>query len=455
MLDKNTWIKKLYTQITALSDEYTAGRVNACNRAREMGGTAYKNLLGILCAPSLEVKFWDSQNNSNAIQDGFIFTRDTSAYTFGADGYMYSIPAGTLRHEWDSSTGEYKGVLIEAASTNLLTYSQDYSNAIWVKSNSSTMSTTAEVAPDNSSTVYKLTEDSITNTAHYISHSFTATLNSKYCYSIFIKPIERTKIKLEFSSSQFSTANNAYFNLSSGTVTSGSGGLIQALSNGWYKCSVFATCSTGGSATVSVTLVSTADNIIYDGDGSSGVYIWNSQLEIGVAPTSVITTTNVTATRSADNLSIATSAFPYNSKEGTIFVNFTQLYPNANAASGKWLCSLDNGSSDFIGLTVDPTNKILGQVYTSSTYQTYTTLVTSVTNNTEYRTSLSYKINNTSVSVNGSTPVVDTICTMPASATSLRIGQGRTQTFQANGYIKHIIYFPRKLSDTELQLLTR
>ena len=67
--------------------------------------------------------------------------------------------------------------------------------------------------------------------------------------------------------------------------------------------------------------------VTYDGNGTSGIYLWGAQLEEGAFPSSYIPTTTAAATRSADVASITGTAFSgwYRQDEGTFYGEATGL----------------------------------------------------------------------------------------------------------------------------------
>lgn len=101
-----------------------------------------------------------------------------------------------------------------------------------------------------------------------------------YVLSEYFKAGERTRVALGNSFA----GDYAVFDLSAGTVASAgsgtvSGGAIINLGNGWYRCS--AICAPTGTWNPAVVTVATGTATSYTGDGSSGIYIADAQLEAG------------------------------------------------------------------------------------------------------------------------------------------------------------------------------
>jgi hypothetical protein len=91
------------------------------------------------------------------------------------------------------------------------------------------------------------------------------------------------------------------FNLSTGAITSLSGGATGTatdVGNGWWRCSLQGT--TAGSDTFRLAATPTASTADYTGDGTSGIYLWGAQIELGVGASSPIPTTTAAVTRAAD-----------------------------------------------------------------------------------------------------------------------------------------------------------
>ncbi len=183
-------------------------------------------------------------------------------------------------------------LLVEGEATNLLAYSQDFSNGVWTKTRSS-VSANVATAPDGSASADRLTEDS-SNGQHWVGSS--VGMDSAVA-TIYAKADTRTRIGVL----RASNSAGAVFDLSSGTFTitaSGYSASIEPLAGGWYRCR----CSGNFTSGVYFPLYSAGGALSYTGDGSGGLYIWGAQLEVGASPTSYIPTTTAPATRAADTL---------------------------------------------------------------------------------------------------------------------------------------------------------
>jgi len=66
---------------------------------------------------------------------------------------------------------------------------------------------------------------------------------------------------------------------------------------------------------------------------------------------------------------------------------------------------------------------------------------------------LAYKLDNYAASVNGGSPITDTVAAVPAAANALEIGCS-TGNPALNGWVRQITYIPRRLSNAELQSRT-
>jgi hypothetical protein len=232
-----------------------------------------------------------------------------------------SAAANTPRITYDAATGNALGLLCEEQRTNLALWSEDLSNAVWSKANV-TVSANSILAPVGSVTADKIVEDTATG-SHEVSQPISLTVGVVNAISVYAKAGERSRVRLAGrQATNWSVLPSGIFDLLTGTVVSSTGAQnaeITAVGNGWYRCTIFGSPSSAGVGMI-VGLVQSGTTISYTGNGTSGLHVWGSQLEVGPAPTSYIPTTTAQVTRVADVISRALTTT--NANAGSIFIEF-------------------------------------------------------------------------------------------------------------------------------------
>lgn len=229
-----------------------------------------------------------------------------------------------------------KGVLIEPTATNYLTYRDDLRNTAdagstrpWAYDGISNVSQTTLTIGAINYPVNILTE---TNTlgVHAVSpYPYTTYDNSiKAAFSVIAKAKERSKIYLITfpRNPNGSITSIAWFDLQTGLVlsTSNANAEITALPDGFYLCTIYNTVTASGTQLDCRLGTTNADGIqSYQGDGSSGIYIVDTQLEKYFA-TSRISTGSTTVTRNADIETIPTAK--WNIRHGRLSFKFTPTH---------------------------------------------------------------------------------------------------------------------------------
>lgn len=402
--------------------------------------------------PTLDLNF----AGSRTVDPRITFTRASTATYFDEFGVMRTAPANTPRLDFDPVTGECKGLLIEEQRTNLLTYSEQFDNAAWDKLNS-TVTANSTVAPDRSLTADMLVENTNTS-AHETSLSVTLVAGTTYALSVYAKASSRTRVRLAGRNSVgWSLFPSGVFDLLTGTVVNSTGAYSAVISdagNGWYRCTIFGTTSATVAGLV-VGLVQSGTTSSYIGDGISGLYIWGAQIETGNAPTSYIPTTAAQATRAADAASMTGTNFSkwYKPEEGTLLVDYRR---NSNKASGNQIPFIvsDGTPNNIIAIT-DSENGLSDRVLVVAGGVSQTSLGSvNYTENQRMVRSIGYKKDDMSTSVNGSSAASDALVLIP-SVNRLDIGYASYfSSSRINGYISRLSYYPKRLSNTNLQALT-
>jgi len=189
-----------------------------------------------------------------------------------------------------STATYYDGVTNSKAEQNLLTYSQEFDNASWTKTNA-TVTANTTVAPDGTTTADKVAASVTTTTSVRVNQaSFSTTSGTSYILSVFAK-----KDDIDFILLLDATTNKGkYFNLDTGVVGADEGGApaassITSFGNGWYRCTITITASTTLGARI---YISSADATIgYAATTGQGLYIWGAQIEQRDAVTAYTPTT--------------------------------------------------------------------------------------------------------------------------------------------------------------------
>jgi hypothetical protein len=185
--------------------------------------------------------------------------------------------------------------LIETSPVNLLDYSEDFSNGVWVKTNT-TVSTNTTTAPNGTTTADSLLETTA-NVTHQLWERPLMVAGQTFTQSCYIKTNGRNRVQLQiFDSSTLYVG--ALFDVVSGTIIATNGtSSIESVGNGWYRCIVSGVCPTSTTgycvinlATDSYTEASAQDS--YTGDASKGVFIWGAQLNIGATAKPYFPTTD-------------------------------------------------------------------------------------------------------------------------------------------------------------------
>jgi hypothetical protein len=366
---------------------------------------------------------------------------------------LQTAASGVARFDNNPTTGESLGLLIEESRTNLLTYSEDASNAAWTKLDTTVVTNTI-VAPDGTLTGDKLVENT-SNTVHafYQSSSFTA--STTYTASFYLKASGRTLADVAFQTTLLS-GGSASFDLSAGTVTSQGANAtarITAVGNGWYRCSTTVTAANTVSAQVQIILRDAGGNSSYTGNGFSGVFLWGAQLEAGAFATSYIPTVASQVTRAADAASMTGTNFStwYNQGEGTIYADYSNQVTTASINFGV-LTIKDSGSDNAIGMLSGFTSGFTNFVpRVNATVQA--NLATSSNSPVNNKLAGSYAVDNFAAANNGTLLGTDTSGTIPV-VDRMVIGSNRFVNPAGQITIKKIAYYPVKSTSTQLQALT-
>jgi len=373
--------------------------------------------------------------------DLITFTRASGGTFLGSDGLLQTAANNVPRIEYDA-TGAVKGLLIEEARTNLVVNSGNLTT--WLNAGSG-----ADIGSVTTGSPFG-TYQTFSNSASPYQFDKTLTSGSTYVCWLLVKYSSGNGW---FVINNYDTGGSkrAWFDVQNGVVGVKDSAIIDYgmvdYGDGWWLCwSSKASGSTSGGISFNVT---NGDGLLTR-DVVDTVLIAGTQMEAGAFPTSYIPTVSSTATRAADFAQIPTSAFGYNNDKGSLVIDVltpdvdqfmalsyfqTTSYFNSRSL---WKSNLSyNGAGDyFFFQTYDGTTTKFA--FGQQTQAGYTKL------------GLSYGDSERAVKDGGTV----------ASGTSrypnpnrLYLG-GRDNGFQSQCWIKSMKYYPRQLTDTQLQELT-
>lgn len=177
---------------------------------------------------------------------------------------------------------------------NLLKYSQDFDNAAWEKERMGVSGNVA-LAPNGAMTADFIIPSAVSG-SHMLHEAYSVAAGTSYTISVYAQAGGYLNLLFESYGYPSDTTIRRYFNLSNGTVGNGSGtntGAIENLGNGWYRCSMQYTPTASENVQFSFIVTNAANSgIVFTGDGTSGIYIWGAQLEVGSTPSEYFPTTD-------------------------------------------------------------------------------------------------------------------------------------------------------------------
>jgi hypothetical protein len=343
-------------------------------------------------------------------------------------------------------------LLLEPSRTNLITYSEDFTQSVWSDLRVSLTSNNA-ISPDGTLNASELTLDA-TNDSHTLIHSTMTGLsaNANHTISVFVKSNGNDKVALRDAS----VGNYISVDLSNGVILDENNinSSIENFGNDWFRISITFLSSSSGQIRPSLYLLedsysSGSPSSAYLGDGVSSVYVWGFQAEANSSyATSYIPTQGATAARAADTCSNAGNSQIFNDSEGVLFAQISALADDLTSRS----ISLSDGTYN---------NSLILQLRNLSntiSIKKFTTILSTFTvpSTTNYlKIAINYSSNNIEIYLNGFLIDTNNTFTSFPSNTLDSLSFNRSdggENFYGN--TKQIAYYDEILTDLELEYIT-
>jgi hypothetical protein len=357
------------------------------------------------------------------------------------------------RFDYDPVTLAAKGLLIEEQRVNLVTYSEQFNNAAWSKSNV-TVTADTTVAPDGTTTADTLTASTA---AAFTWQVISFTGDGDKTMSCFVKAGTAATSVVQIRDATV-TANRGYFIItwtagvpSVAPLTTGTVLGVDAFGNGWYRLRLLATGVVAANSNQYRFLPDTTS-------GTGTVIAWGAQAENGSFATSYIPTVASTVTRSADVATMTGTNFSswYNQSAGTFVADFDK-YSTTQQGGVVSAGSTVAVSATAICLDGHNDGKIRAYIENGGVVELANVTLANYTANTPIKAAIAYATNNAVGAAAGALGTVDTSVVVPTVDT-FTIGNIRNSTgaptTPLNGHIRQIAYYNTRLSDATLQALT-
>jgi len=381
------------------------------------------------------------------------FTRPSVKLMWDGSVYReYAVDEPAFQKAADG-TWEY---LPEPAATNLWTRSHDLTNAEWNRGAGATYANVGEIAAG--ANILQITEN-LASSTRGVSQAYVFTAGVQVTASIFVRKGTTTAdsaiVSLGTASGQFAAPCNGIVNLTTGAVSSINNCVVEATAYGpWWRISISAT------PLLTATSVSVCNLIkggvqAYAGDGAGTAFMALPQLETGPIATSPIITAGSTVTRAADLMTVTGLQFSdwYDQAGGTVYFEGTPYDTTAGLNFGMYSISsgtFDNGITAFLG---SGTANVL-TIRDAGASQAYITDQPQAVLGQRQKLASSIAVNNVLHSVNGASPTLDNVATVPTGLNQLHIGRAATVITRGNIGIRRLSYFPPGSSQNRVQQLS-
>ena len=378
----------------------------------------------------------------------FTVDRNSTKYVLGSGGTI--IPSATDEPAFEfNADGSYKGLLVEPAATNYDTASSTIITG-WSPLNV-TKSADQTTAPDGVAASADSVLETVANDNHFIYKDYTLGAGS-YVFSCFVKSIggRNFRFSIQALGGGGSGGGVVLFNLSTGTVASGTG-TITEIGDGWYRVSGPAvTAGATGIRVIAYSVDGTATTFV--GDVTKGFYMWGAQVEAGPIATSYIPTTTASVTRVKDDITLGSASSLIGQTEGTLYVEVDwratttfQHFLNASDGTSNNRVLIYKTDADELRMFAAANGAPLTNQGESST--AYSGI---------QKFALAYKTDDFELYRNGSSISSDTTASLAAltTLTNIDLGQNVGGGSYANMWIRAVALYPKRLSDAEAQALT-
>jgi len=333
---------------------------------------AYDNLyVGIADSDTLASISYSGSGGSIHVWGAHLYRSDLGGMApvpGAATGFEYYVPTNgnaeylprVGHHVYNGSTWVNEGLLIESeARTNLITHSEDFTDAAWttVRASASLDAVGPDGVTNSAATLSSTNTGGSSNSDTVISP--TVANATTYTLSCFAKAGTMSHLML-FANMSANTGQ--YFDLENGTVGSVSFGTpdnatIEDFGGGWYRCSMTLT-TTAASGEARIYIANGESYNTVPQDTTANILIYGAQFEQGQVvngtpvdaptPSSYIPTNGSTVTRGGQSLTVPPAEFGWDSSAVSIQMDGRMTYADTGSVEmvfWRWYINNSNRMS--------------------------------------------------------------------------------------------------------------
>lgn len=385
----------------------------------------------------------------------FTFSRSgTGATRINKAGLVETMGTNVPRLNYDLTNGtpaSCPNLLLEPSRANLITQSTELTSGALAKVNLTVSNNTSIVDPKGNTNTKTLTATSTSQPRLEWRGTSVPGSNTSYAMSFWVRYNTARYVAIAHFSQ---TGEYAIFDLVSGEVESDVGtqtAKIEAYPNDWYRISKSFVVPSSASLNYWKFTLCTQTNAFVGVNGQKAD-VFGLQLEAGSYPTSLIPTSGLAVTRTADNCKIDSGLAAYiGNPLGTFFVDVEFDRIGTSSSYGRFV--LSDQTSNVNRIIIDNYN---GNIRAAVVYSGGSISVGNVSqvSGTRYKLAFSYKSGYNTFCINGTNYNNTGAYTLTADMESIKFSDygGTNNRFQ--GKLHQLMVFNTALTDAELITLT-
>lgn len=368
-----------------------------------------------------------------------IFNRGTSddQTRVNSNGLIEDVAVDVPR--LDYSDGGCPSLLLEPATTNLITYSEDFTNAAWSKTGIGTGSVPVVTANQGISPKGDLTADRVQfdlgggtafGDVSILSDTVTVSSAATTTKSVYIK-----------------SNNGSNQNIIIYETTDVNNRLEVLVTTEWQRFELTnAVASTTSGISIGLRNVTTGLTI----DDTADILVWGAQLEEQSYATSYVPSLGTSGVRSAETASKTGLSSYINSNEGVLYAEISAL---AEDSTDRVISLNDGSANNRVILYYNSSNNVTAQVYSISNSLQATISASGVSITDYYKIGVRYDSDSIELYLNGLFISSKTVSTPAINLSDLDFDNG-VGGADFYGKTKELKVYKEALSDLELARLT-